>query len=86
MGMVSIMKTTVDISDALLQEAKRVARAEATTLKALIEEGLRAVLAGRSSESRYVLPDAGVDGSGLQAAVRDASWEDIRALAYGDRQ
>jgi hypothetical protein len=86
MGMVSRMKTTVDISDALLHEAKQAARAEGTTLKALIEEGLRDVLARRSKASRYVLPDASVDGSGRRPEVRDASWEEIRALAYGERQ
>ena len=37
------MKTTVEISDSLAEEAKRVAARERTTLRALIEAGLRAV-------------------------------------------
>lgn len=85
MGMVGSMKTTVDISDALLSEAKRAAREDGTTLKSLIEEGLRAVLGRRADARRYTLPDASVGGSGLRRDVRDATWEDIRAAAYGDR-
>jgi len=38
------MKTTVDIDDALLEEAKRLAARARTTLRALIEEGLRRVV------------------------------------------
>jgi hypothetical protein len=86
MGMVGNMKTTVDISDGLLREARRAAHDEGTTLKSLIEEGLRAVLAGRAEgRGRYVLPDATVDGDGLQPEARGASWEKLRALAYGER-
>ncbi|MEV5711127.1 type II toxin-antitoxin system VapB family antitoxin [Actinoallomurus sp. NPDC052274] len=79
------MKTTVDISDDLLREARRVAREEGVTLKSMIEEGLRAVLARREEGQRYVLPDASVRGEGLQPEVRTASWAELRAMAYGDR-
>lgn len=85
MGMVRHMKTTVDISDELLREARRMAHEEGTTLKSVIEEGLRAVLARRAESRRYVMPDASVDGEGLQPEARAASWSELRALAYGDR-
>ncbi|MFC0862683.1 type II toxin-antitoxin system VapB family antitoxin [Sphaerimonospora cavernae] len=79
------MKTTVDIADVLLQEAREMARHEGTTLKALIEEGLRSVLSLRSGRASFKLTDASVDGEGLQPGMGLASWEEIRALAYGDR-
>ncbi|MEZ0076149.1 hypothetical protein ABH927_005525 [Planotetraspora sp. GP83] len=85
MGMVTNMKTTVDIADGLLQEARQVAHAEGTTLKSLIEEGLRAVLSRRAPRADFLLEDASIPGDGLQAAVNTASWDDVRALAYGDR-
>ncbi len=50
--MASHMKTTVDIAPVLLDEAKRRAREQGTTLRALVEDGLRRVLedAPRSDE------------------------------------
>jgi hypothetical protein len=39
------MKTTVEIPAELLLEAQRIARAEGTTMKPVLEEGLRAVIA-----------------------------------------
>lgn len=84
MGMVINMKTTVDISDSLLREARRIAREEGVTLRSLIEEGLRAVLAQRARTDRYVLPDRSVGGGGLQPSARGASWDEIRAMAYGE--
>lgn len=86
MGMVSHMKTTVEISDALLDEARRTARKEGTTLRALIEEGLRSVLAEHTHRSHpFMLRDASVGGEGLQPQAQGASWEQLRGLAYGDR-
>ena len=38
------MKTTVEISDALLEEARKVAARRNVTLRTLIEEGLRQVV------------------------------------------
>lgn len=47
------MRTTVRLDDALLQQARREAARRHETLTALIEQGLRLVLAGtRSSERR----------------------------------
>jgi hypothetical protein len=78
------MKTTVDLPAALVREAQDLARAEGTTLRALIEDGLRAALERRRSESRFRLPDASVDGNGLRPEFRDAGWDDMRAAIYGD--
>ncbi|MCP9489483.1 MAG: hypothetical protein MSC31_06360 [Solirubrobacteraceae bacterium MAG38_C4-C5] len=39
------MKTTIDIANGLLAQARARAQAEETTLRALIEDGLRRVLA-----------------------------------------
>ncbi|QSB14399.1 type II toxin-antitoxin system VapB family antitoxin [Natronosporangium hydrolyticum] len=79
------MKTTVELPDPLVQEAQEVARAEGTTLRALVEDGLRAALAGRRAGARFRLPDASVDGAGLRPEFQDASWDEIRAAIYGDR-
>jgi predicted transcriptional regulator len=80
--MVTHMKTTVSLPDELVREAQELARRESTTLRELIETGLRAVVKERSSDSRFVLTDASVDGDGLQPAYRGASWEQIRNTIY----
>jgi predicted transcriptional regulator len=81
-GMVSSMKTTVNLPDELLREAQELARRERTTLRELIETGLRTVVKQRSGTTRFVLEDASVDGAGLQPAFRGASWEQIRDEIY----
>ena len=77
------MKTTVDLPESLLREAQEVARAANTTLRALIEDGLRAVLGRRSAKEHFTLRDASVPGNGLQPEFRGARWEQIRDQAYG---
>lgn len=58
------MKTTIEVSDALFNSAKALAQQSQTTLRAVIEEGLRRVLA--DSEARvkpaFKLKDASVHG------------------------
>jgi hypothetical protein len=83
--MVTHMKTTVELPDELLREAQRVARAEGTTLRSVLEEGLRAVIARYHSAPQFRLRDASVPGRGLRPDFADADWASIRAASYGDR-
>jgi hypothetical protein len=79
------MKTTIDISDPLLEQAKRLAVKEGTTLKTIFERGLKKVLAERKSGPAFRLRDASVGGEGLQQGVQGLSWDRIRELAYEGR-
>jgi hypothetical protein len=79
------MKTTVELPDELLREAQQLARVEGTTMKSLLEEGLRAAIARHREASQFSLCDASVDGDGLTAEFADASWAQIRDASYGDR-
>jgi hypothetical protein len=79
------MKTTVDISDPLFRAAKQAARRDGTTLRALVEQGLREVLARRGNRPPFRLRDASVGGREMPAGTRQMSREQIRALAYRDR-
>ena len=84
--MVNHMKTTVDLPESLLRDAQEAARSANTTLRALIEDGLRTVLARRRAADDFTLRDASVTGSGVRPELRGASWERIRAEAYGTPQ
>lgn len=78
------MKTTIEIGDSLLRAAKQLAASEGTTLRALVETGLRRVLEEREKSDRFELRDASVGGDGLAPEFRDAGWERIRDAIYGD--
>jgi Arc/MetJ family transcription regulator len=79
------MKTTIEIADSLLAEARRVAAREDTTVRALVEQGLRHVLAERKRSGAFHLRKASFKGDGLQPGVATASWERIREMAYEER-
>ena len=80
------MKTTVEIPDSLLDDARKVAAREGSTVRALVEEGLRKVLADRRQRSgAFRLRKATFGGSGLQPGVAGASWDRIREMAYEGR-
>lgn len=84
--MVSNMKTTIDISDALLEEARKLAAREGTTVKALVEQGLRRVVSERRrGGGAFRLRKATFKGNGLQPGADGADWERIRTLAYEGR-
>jgi hypothetical protein len=79
------MKTTVEISDSLLREVRRLAAREGVTLRTLVERGLRRVVAETKQEVPFKLRRASFKGKGLQPELRDASWERVRDLAYDGR-
>lgn len=81
----SHMKTTVEIADALLTEARRVARREGTTLRALVEEGLRKIVGERSERKGFELRKVAFRGEGLEPDLDGGSWQQIRRRIYEDR-
>ena len=83
--MVTHMKTTVDIGDALFEQAKRVAQVQGTTLRELIESGLRHELQARQSNSVFRLKSRSFLGGGLQPDFQEGDWAKISAAAYEGR-
>ena len=79
------VKTTVEISDPLLDEARKLAVREGVTLRTLVERGLHRVVADSKERPAFKLRRASFKGNGLQAEFRGASWERIRDAAYEDR-
>jgi hypothetical protein len=79
------MKTTIELSEPLLREARQLAAEQHTTLRALVECGLREVLTQRRKRAApFRLRRVTAKGRGLQPALRGASWQQLRDLAYGD--
>ena len=76
------MKTTIDITTTLYEEARQVAQEEHTTIRILVEEGLRRTLAERKRRAPFVLRDSVFNGEGLQPQFSGSSWDQIRAAAY----
>jgi hypothetical protein len=72
------MKTTVDIADALLIRAKRLAARRGTTLKVVLEEALRDALErGGEAPPPATLRTHTVRGQGLQPGL---AWDDFSAI------
>jgi succinylarginine dihydrolase len=80
------MKTTVDISDPLFKETKRIAAREGITVRAMIELGLRKVIAEKKGRpEKFRLRRASFAGEGLHPDLQGEAWDRIRALAYEGR-
>ncbi len=79
------MKTTVEIAAALIDEARKVAARDGTTIRNLIEEGLRHAIAERRRRGRFTLRKATFKGKGLSAEAAAAGWDRLRESTYEGR-
>ncbi len=80
------MKTTIDIADSLLEAARAVAARENRTLRELVEQGLRTVLANRRAQGAdFRLRDARFKGKGLQPGVELGEWDRVLQASYEGR-
>jgi hypothetical protein len=77
----SRMKTTIEISDALLEAAKERAREEGTTLRAVVERGLREVL---YEAPERPAPRAPLTGR-LDPLVDLRDWRAVEDIIYEPR-
>lgn len=79
------MKTTVDIHDELLARAKQHARDTGQSLRAVVEDGLRRVLALAAPRHPYTLPDLRVGNPSGDDPLERYSWPELRDAIYDDR-
>lgn len=79
------MKTTLNISDALLEQAKSIAAHEGVTLRSLVEQGLQNVMDSRHAAKPFRLRDASIKGKGLNPEFADADWSTVRDMIYEGR-
>ena len=79
------MKTTLEISDALLRSARRIATREGTTLRALVEQGLRRIIVEKERKPAFRLRKASFKGRGLRPELADAGWDRLHERAYEGR-
>lgn len=76
------MKTTIELPDELVEQARGVARREGATLRALVEEGLQRSLEARRGTVRRTLDFPTYGGTGLTNAFQGAPWRRIRDEVY----
>jgi hypothetical protein len=81
---IATQKTTLDISGRSCAKLVRSPR-EGTTLRALVEQGLRRVVAGKQRRRVFRLRKASFKGRGLRPELAGASGDRLRDLAYEGR-
>ena len=78
------MKTTLDIHDELLTRAKRHAKETGRPLRAVVEDGLRRVLASERPRGGYTLSDLRAGDPEAADPLERFSWPELREMIYGD--
>ena len=79
------MKTTIELADDLVADAKRYAARQGVTLRSVIEDGIRMKLRAERSRVTFRLRDATVKGSGLQPEFDGVGWTVLRDAIYEGR-
>ncbi len=80
------MKTTVELSDALMEELKKTASEKGSTMRELLEAALRLYLDRNNSEkSSYQFVNHSFKGNGVCEGIQEGAWETLRGLIYEGR-
>jgi hypothetical protein len=80
------MKTTIEINDTLLLQAKRLAAERHQTLKSILEAALRQFLDANSGvQTQFQLRKHPFRGRGLQSGFPQGDWDSIGEQIYEGR-
>ena len=80
------MKTTIEISDVLMQEMKDFAVRRNTTMRTLIETALRLYLdKQKNAVQEYRFRNHSYKGHGVCEVVQEGDWNYIRNIIYDGR-
>ncbi len=78
------MKTTIEVADGLMTDARRFAAERGLTLREVFEAGLRSALnaAPRGEARRFRLKRRAFKGKGI---AQERDWAEIRGMIYKGR-
>jgi hypothetical protein len=77
------MKTTIEISDTLILQAKQLAAKRQQTFKGILKMALRQFLDDNlKTPGSFKLRKSSFRGNGLQTPLNQATWDDIRSQIY----
>jgi hypothetical protein len=79
------VKTTLDLDAQLLQRARKLAKRTHRPLRAVVEEGLRRVLAEPTVAQPYRLADCSVGDPDGDDPLERMTWQELRDEIYGGR-
>lgn len=83
--MLTHMRTTIEVPDAMFEKVKRLAARRKVTLREVVLEGLRLVLETEPRAPRFRLRDAAFGEGGLVHGLEETDWARLRELAYEGR-
>lgn len=80
------MKTTVELSDAIMSELKKTAKEQNTSMRELMEAALRRYLESETNTARsYQFNNHSFKGNGVCEGIEEGKWETIRSMIYEGR-
>ncbi len=79
------MKTTMDLSDGIMRQAKAVARREKMPLRDLVQEGLLLALKTHALPRSHKVKPVIFSGRGLNPEFQGRSWAEVRDEIYRER-
>ena len=80
------MKTTVELNDSLLEEIKRYAAQNQTTLRAVLESALHNFLKQQTvAAAPFQMRRATFAGTGLESSIEEGNWQQIRSRIYEEQ-
>lgn len=80
------MKTSVEISESLIPTLRKIMHRDKTTLRALIDQGLREIIKKHKEVRPFRLKKASVKGRGMDPRFEQEDWSKIRAALYAERE
>ena len=83
--MLLCMKTTIELSEKLLKEAKKYAAEKGLTLKSVIETALRNMFEHKNRPIKFSLRKATFKGEGVQEGQSEGDWTSVRGKIYKGR-
>ncbi|MDH5719703.1 MAG: DUF6364 family protein [Spirochaetia bacterium] len=79
------MKTTLHLPNPLLEDAKKTAKKEGTSLTKLVQKALQEYIQKKTGKKTHKLKENHFKGNGFTDPSLDGNWDKIREIIYEKR-